>query len=142
QKCIVELTSERLVESAHDCSEGGLAVTVAECCFGRGIGAEIALEAEAGFPAEFTLFGEDASRIVISCDPAILGRIQQSAVKYGVTALPIGTTSLDSLTIRINGTTVVSAAISKFQDAWEHALERGLHVETEERLVPGALQKS
>ena len=75
-------------------------------------------------------------------DPRNLKRIQENAVKYRVAALPIGTTSPDSLTIRIDGRTVVSAAVSKFQDGWEHGLERALHVETEERLVPGALQKS
>jgi phosphoribosylformylglycinamidine synthase subunit PurL len=142
QKCIVELIAAGQIESAHDCSEGGLTVTLAESCFGRGVGAEIVLEAEANAPAEFALFAEDASRIVISCDPANLGRIQETAVKYGVAALPIGTTSPDNLTIRINDRTVVSAAVSKLQDAWEHALERALHVETEERLVPGALQRS
>ena len=57
-----------LVESAKDCSEGGLAVTLAECGFARGIGAQVDLSSY-GLVPEFVLFGEDASRILISCDP-------------------------------------------------------------------------
>ena len=57
-----------LVESAKDCSEGGLAVTVAECGFARGIGAQVDLSSD-GLVPEFVLFGEDASRVLISCDP-------------------------------------------------------------------------
>ena len=60
---------ERLLESAHDCSEGGLAVTLAECCFDSGgIGADIDVPSAAGPMADVdrlaaTLFGESASRV-------------------------------------------------------------------------------
>ncbi len=70
-----------LVESAHDCSEGGIAVTLAESAFARGIGFRVNL-ASLGLPPEFVLFGEDASRIVISCDRNDLPGIKQVAVKY------------------------------------------------------------
>ncbi len=68
QKAVIELIQQGLVESVHDCSDGGLAVALAEKTFAKGVGARVNL-ASGGLPAEFVLFGEDASRIVLSCDP-------------------------------------------------------------------------
>ena len=57
-----------LVASSHDCAEGGLAVTLAECCFDAGLGVEVNVpavpESAAGFATVQTLFGESASRVV------------------------------------------------------------------------------
>ena len=64
------------MDSVHDCSDGGLAVALAEKTFAKGMGARVNL-ASNGLPAEFVLFGEDASRIVLSCDPGNVARIQQ-----------------------------------------------------------------
>jgi len=103
-------------------------------------GARVELTSE--LPAEYVLFGEDASRVVISCDPANVGKIQQVAVKYGVAADRIGGTTQPQFEVVLNGEPVVSAAVSELEGAWAHALERALHVDTEERLVPQVLQKS
>ena len=67
QKALVELPKSELVDSAHDCSDGGLAVALAESGFAKGIGMNVDLTSH-GLPPEFVLFGEDASRVVISCD--------------------------------------------------------------------------
>jgi phosphoribosylformylglycinamidine synthase len=91
---------------------------------------------------EFVLFGEDASRILISCDPENVERIQQIAVQFGLAADRIGNTVSDQVEIQVDGTTVAAASVSELREAWASALERALHVETEERLVPAALQKS
>ena len=141
QKAIVEMIGAGLLESAKDCSEGGLAVTLAECGFAHGIGAEVELSSQ-GLVPEFVLFGEDASRVLISCDPQNIKRIQQVAVQYGLSVEPIGHTGPDQLEIRIDGNGAVKASVSEFRDAWANALELALHVETEERLVPSTLQKS
>src|ERR1700678_2337065 len=66
QKAVVAMIDQGLVESAKDCSEGGLAVVLAECGFARDIGAQVELSSQELVP-EFALFGEDASRILISC---------------------------------------------------------------------------
>ena len=129
-----------LVESAKDCSEGGLAVTLAECGFARGIGAQVKLRSN-GLVPEFVLFGEDASRVLISCDPQNVARIQQIAVERGLLAEQIGSTVPDQLEIRVDGTAAATASVSELQDAWAHALERALHVETEERLVPARCRR-
>ena len=141
QKAMVEVIGLGLVESAKDCSEGGLAVTLAECGFNRGIGAQVDL-ASNGLVVEFVLFGEDASRVLISCDPQNVARIQQVALRYGLSAEQIGSTVPDQLEIRVDGVAATTASVSELREAWAGALERALHVETEERLVPGALQKS
>ena len=141
QKAVVEMIGSGLVESAKDCSEGGLAVTLAECGFNRGIGVQVDL-ASNGLVPEFVLFGEDASRLLISCDPLNVARIQQVAVQHGLSAEQIGSTVPDQMEIRVDGAAAATASVSGLREEWASALERALHVETEERLVPGALQKS
>jgi phosphoribosylformylglycinamidine (FGAM) synthase-like enzyme len=130
-----------LVESAKDCSEGGLAVTLAECGFARSIGVQVDLSSEGLIP-EFVLFGEDASRILVSCDQQNVERIKDIAGKHGLSADSIGVTVQDKLEIRVAGTIAASAPVSELRESWAGALEKALHVETEERLVPGTLQRS
>jgi phosphoribosylformylglycinamidine synthase II len=146
QDCIIDLVGQGLVESAHDCSDGGLAVALARSCFPREIGARIDLSRDSlgseDLHPEYLLFGEDASRIVVSCIRENVPRIKEMAVKWGVAALPIGITQSENLEIVVDGQVVVSAPVSRLKDAWEHALERALHSETEERLVPEILQRS
>ncbi|HUI85118.1 MAG TPA: phosphoribosylformylglycinamidine synthase subunit PurL [Candidatus Binatia bacterium] len=141
QKAIVEMIDQGLVESAKDCSEGGLAVAMAECGFARGIGGQVDLSSWGLIP-EFVLFGEDASRILISCDAQNVGRIQQVAADFGLSAENVGETVPEKLEIRVAGVVAVGADVSELRERWAHALERALHTETEERLVPETLQKS
>jgi len=126
QKAAVELIQQGLVDSAHDCSEGGLAVALAEKTFPQSIGAHVNL-ASGGLPAEFVLFGEDASRIVVSCDPTNMTRIKQVAEKHGIAADVIGETIPERLEILLDGKVVVSASVSNLEAAYESALERALH---------------
>ncbi len=130
QKAIIEMISAGLVESAHDCSEGGIAVTLAESAFAKGIGIRVDL-ASGGLPAEFALFGEDASRIVISCDQSKLPAIQQVAVKYGLSSEELGETTSEQLEIKLDGRVVVSAEVSELRDGFENALENVLKADPE-----------
>jgi phosphoribosylformylglycinamidine synthase len=141
QKAIKEMIAAGLVQSAKDCSEGGLAVAMAESGFGAAIGAEVDLSS-GGRPVECVLFGEDAGRIVVSCDPEQVGAIEQVAGKHGIGAVEIGRTTSGQFEIRVDGETAVSAGISELHAVWATALEKALHSDTEERLVPGVLQKS
>jgi phosphoribosylformylglycinamidine synthase len=128
QKALIELAEAGLAESAHDCADGGLAVALTEASFAQGIGFKVDIKS-AELPAEFVLFGEDASRVVISCDQANLSRIQQLAVKYGLTAEPLGETVSGQVAIQIDGRIVVSAAVRELRDAYEGALEKALRTE-------------
>ena len=130
QKAVFELIQQGLVESVHDCSDGGLAVALAEKAFFKGVGARVNL-ATNGLPAEFVLFGEDASRIVLSCEPAKVARLQEIAEKYSIAADVIGETIPERLEISLDERTVVSAAVSDLSAAYERALESVLRTEPE-----------
>jgi len=135
QKCLLELIRRGLVESAHDCSDGGLAVALAESAFPLGVGAQVGM-AGRGLPAEVVLFGEDASRVLISCDPQNLEPIRKIALEYKVAADAIGQTVPENLQISIDGKTVVLAAVSELRLVWDSALERALHAAAREQ--PGS----
>jgi phosphoribosylformylglycinamidine synthase len=130
QKAIVEIIQAGLVDSAHDCSEGGIAVTLAESTFAKDIGVSVNLSAQ-GLPPEFVLFGEDASRIVISCDRINLARIKQVAAKYRISADEIGETISEKTEIRLDGEVVVLATRSELRNSHEGALEAALRTDTE-----------
>src|SRR5262249_16055180 len=124
----VAMIQQGLVESVHDCADGGLAVAIAECAFPAAIGAGVAA-ASNGLPPEFVLFGEDASRVLLSCDLAYLPRIQQIAADPELFADVLGETGGDRLEIRIDGQVVVSAPVAELNDAYEGALEKALRTE-------------
>jgi phosphoribosylformylglycinamidine synthase subunit PurL len=130
QRSVVELIQLGLVESAHDCSDGGLAVALAEKAFPKGVGARVNLASD-GLPAQFVLFGEDASRIVLSCDPDDALRIKQVVEKHGVEAKVIGETISERLEISLDGKVVVSGLISDLREAYENALEAALRTDPE-----------
>jgi phosphoribosylformylglycinamidine (FGAM) synthase-like enzyme len=119
-----------LVDSAHDCSEGGIAVTLVECAVGKGIGFRVNL-ASLGLPPEFVLFGEDASRIVLSCDRGNLPGIQEVAAKYGLSAEEIGETFSEQVEFRLDDRVVASATASELRDSYEGALEAALRADPE-----------
>ena len=96
----------------------------------KGVGARISL-ASGGLFAEFALFGEDASRIVISCDPGQAARIKEVAEKHGAAAEVIGETIAERLEISLDGTLVISASVSELSDAYEGALESALRADPE-----------
>ncbi len=128
QKAIIELIQQGLVDSAHDCADGGLAVALAEKAFPKNIGARVEL-ASGGLPVEFVLFGEDASRILVSCDPNNVSRIQQLARKYKITAQILGETTLAGLEISVDGRPAISAAVSELSATYENALESCLRTD-------------
>ncbi len=105
-------------------------MTLAESGFAKGIGMNVDLTSH-GLPPEFVLFGEDASRVVISCDREKLGAIKQVALKYGIAAELIGETAPERMEIKLDGRVVVSAAVSELRDAYEGALEKALRTEVE-----------
>jgi len=130
QKAVIELIQQGLADSVHDCSDGGLAVALAEKTFAKGIGARVNL-ASGGLPAEFVLFGEDASRVVLSCDPGKVGRIQHVAERYGIAADVLGETIPERLEIALDGQVVVSGAVADLNQVYESALESSLRTDPE-----------
>ncbi len=91
--------------------------------------------ASSGLPAEFVLFGEDASRVLLSCDQTKLSRIKEVAGKHGLYVDALGETVPEKLEIKLDGKVVVSAAVSELKNEYENALERTL--KTDPELVEG-----
>jgi phosphoribosylformylglycinamidine synthase len=130
QRAVIELVQQGLVESAHDCSDGGILVALAEKAFPAGVGARVNLMS-GGLFAEFALFGEDASRVLVSCDPGRLARIKEVAGKHAIAADVIGETIPEKLEISLDGKTVVSATVAEMRQAYEAALEATLRTDPE-----------
>ncbi len=130
QKAVTEMIQHRLVDSTHDCADGGLAVALAEKAFPKSVGARVNL-ASGGLFAEFALFGENASRIVISCDPEKVARIKEVAGNHGVEAEVIGETIPDRLEILLDDKVAISTAVSELSAAYEGALESALRADPE-----------
>jgi len=128
QKAVIGLIQHGLVDSAHDCSEGGIAVALAEAAFPRSIGARVNLPSGEIF-GEYVLFGEGASRIVLSCDPENVTRIKEAAAGLGIAAEIIGETISGKLEVSIDGRIVISAEVSALSEAYESALESALRTD-------------
>ena len=127
---LVALADERLVRSAHDCSDGGLAVAVAECCFDtNGIGAELSLEAvdaarDPRINTAAALFGESASRVLVSVEPDQLTALLERAAARRVGARVVGNTGGNRLRISVGGATAIDHAIADAERVWSTAIDR------------------
>jgi len=128
QRALVALIQGGLVESAHDCADGGLAVALAEAALPKAVGLNVNLASHA-LPAEFALFGEDASRVVLSCDPGKLARIKEVAAEYGLFADVLGETGGERVEIAMDGKSAVSATVAELNEVYESALEKALRTE-------------
>jgi phosphoribosylformylglycinamidine synthase len=119
-----------LVESAHDASDGGLSVAVAECAFSsyrrEAIGCEVNLEGQ--LPAAALLFAETPSRMLLSAEDENVDSILEIARQQGVSARVIGRTGGDRLVIKANGETVIDRTIAEVESAWRDVLPRALEV--------------
>jgi phosphoribosylformylglycinamidine (FGAM) synthase-like enzyme len=133
--CLVALASDGILQSAHDISDGGLAVTLAESCFSPvgtglalpGCGVTIKLNDEA--PPELVLFGERGARAIVSVRPSFLARLLESARQYGVAAQPVGqVTRGHGFRIELKGRAVIDSPLEALRDAWANSLERSLKV--------------
>ena len=101
QTCCRNAHVEHLLKSAHDCSEGGLAVALAECCVmdeRDGLGAEVRVE-EGDLRPDFVLFAETPSRIIVTVSPGNEQRLLSLADDAGVAARVIGRVGGDFLKI-------------------------------------------
>ncbi len=122
QNATRRIARERLAESLHDLSDGGLLVTAAESTFGpERMGARLEIDTDA--PAAFALFHEAPSRVLISVTPDNLRAVQQIAAEAAAPALIVGRTGGDRLEMVVNGEELCSTAVSDLYRAWDTALE-------------------
>ena len=123
QRCIIDAINQGFVDSAHDLSEGGIAVALAEAGFRNGIGAQVELKSER--------LARGVRAVWRRCQPrggflrpAAVSRIKEVAGKHGISAEVIGETTAGNLEIEVDGQMIVSAPVSQLKSAWEGALRR------------------
>ena len=138
--CLVALGAAGLVESAHDLSDGGLAVALAESCFATAepvtrhsplaiacssLGATVTLDDP--FPAEHVLFHERGARAIVSVSPEYIAAVLATARQYSVGAREIGKVHLaPALRIECKGTAVIDSPLDSLRDVWANAIPGAL----------------
>jgi phosphoribosylformylglycinamidine synthase len=129
QDLLVTLAGQRLIRSAHDCSDGGLAVTLAECCFDQqGMGADVSVASRAVAGQAFlntaaALFGESASRVVVSVAEAHVPEVLERAAAARVPATVIGRTGGNRLRIAVDGRVAVDLSTDDAERVWATAID-------------------
>jgi phosphoribosylformylglycinamidine synthase len=137
QNSVRDLIRAGLVRSAHDCSEGGLAVALAESCFNpeQLFGAKIDLSAagrESNDPPApaILLFNESQSRIVVSCSPENAGEILDRLASAKVTHQKLGEVNADTLSIKLPKAEL-SWPVETIHDDWFNAIRRAVESDAE-----------
>ena len=131
QDVCLEAAEAGLLQSAHDCSDGGLAVALAESCFSslnrEAIGADLNLTGT--LPASGLLFAESPSRIVISFDSAQREAIAAIAQQHNVPMVILGNAGGKNLRIRVNNQTVIDQPVTDLENAWRNSLPQKLEAQ-------------
>jgi phosphoribosylformylglycinamidine synthase len=134
QELLVTLAEKKLVNSAHDVSDGGLVVTLAEKSImnrDRMRGFEVDLECAGADSSALQklLFSEAQGRVVISVDPDSAGAVIEEADRLNVPVRVIGKVMPEGGRIAVNGKPVAAFTLDELLHAYEHALESALHLE-------------
>ena len=121
QGTVRALVRAGLVRTAHDCSDGGIAVALAECTFGAGLGAKVSLPGSGR--ADALLFGEDAARIVIAYPKASAALVASLAARHGAALTLLGECGGDRLVIaRASGEVLIDEAVLALKKPWDEAI--------------------
>ncbi|HVF55544.1 MAG TPA: phosphoribosylformylglycinamidine synthase subunit PurL [Pyrinomonadaceae bacterium] len=131
QSACLRAAEEGLLQSAHDCSDGGLAIALAESCFstvGRAaVGADIELGGALSATAQ--LFSETPSRIVVSFEESARARVEEIAAGAAAPFKVIGRVGGGRLGISVNGEGCVSREVGELEEAWRASLGKKLRAE-------------
>jgi len=132
QNSVRDLIRSGLVRSAHDCSEGGLAVALAESCFNPEglLGADVSLSHAAHRAAATILFNESQSRIVISCAPGNAEKILALLDLKNIPHQKLGEVTHDTLSIKLPDAEF-SWPIATIHDDWFNAIRRAVESDAE-----------
>lgn len=127
QAVCLEAIESGIINSAHDCSEGGLAVALTESCItnkNKMFGADIKIDS--AIRVDSLLFGEAPSRIIVSLSKGRLSELQNLAKKRSVPCADLGNVCKDNLTIQINGKKAIDAPLKTLSDTWRNAISKRL----------------
>lgn len=119
QEAVYKSIRDGIIRSAHDCSEGGLAVAIAECCISgeTKLGAVIDLP-EANNRTDDALFNEAGSRIVVSVSKKDEAKFKANCKEMGIAVSLLGQVTTGNLTINFDGKKLIDAAPAKMHEAW------------------------
>jgi phosphoribosylformylglycinamidine synthase len=121
---LVAAAEADLLASAHDVSDGGLAVALAESAMPAGLGAEV-VPGEGPRPSA-ALFGESTGRAVVSCDPASAAAIEAMARAHGVPFAWLGRVGGERVTISAAGRVLLDEDVAGLKELWSTAFERAI----------------
>ena len=123
---LVKGVSDGLIRSAHDCAEGGFAVALAECCFDTGLGADADIPmvdtAASGFGDVATMFGESASRVVVSIAASRTAELQTRAAEAGVPATIVGRVGGRRIRVAVAGRGEIDEPLAEAERLWSCAI--------------------
>jgi phosphoribosylformylglycinamidine synthase len=128
QQFTLAAIQQGFVRSAHDCAEGGLAVALAESAIAGGKGAVIELNTAdaagfaSGLRADFALFSESPSRIVLEVSPDQAAAFEALAGQKRVPITRIGRVEGKNLFIAINGQTAIDQQVEQLESTWRGAI--------------------
>jgi phosphoribosylformylglycinamidine synthase len=123
------LANQKLLHSARDISDGGIAVSVAQACFGLGIGAHVDQDPSLMVYPLFGLFAEPATTVIATAAPVNVAAIEKLAREYSFFAVRVGTTGGDRLEITVDRESFISAPLAELRPQWAESLEATLHDE-------------
>ncbi len=131
QNACLEMAEAGLLQSAHDCADGGLAVALAESCFsslGReAIGAQVELDGTLSHAS--LVFSESPSRIIVSFNQMVVDQVREIAVRHDAPFEILGKVGGDKLAISVNGNEVLNANVADLESTWRNGLSRKLQAE-------------
>jgi phosphoribosylformylglycinamidine synthase subunit PurL len=128
-KLLAELAWRKLVTSASDISDGGIAAALAQAAFPRGFGATVEQHPSLMTHPLFGLFAEPASTVLVTAAPDNADEIEKLADAFGFFAARIGATGGTRLEITVDREPFISATVSELRKPWAEALESILHGE-------------
>ncbi|MEY4479567.1 MAG: hypothetical protein RLZZ267_245 [Bacillota bacterium] len=109
------------VKSAHDLSEGGLAVALAESSISGRLGAKVTIDS--ALRTDIALFSESQSRVLLSASPANVEAILATAKANGIAATVIGEVTAEAnIQVTVNGTTAIDTSVAALETAWREAI--------------------
>jgi phosphoribosylformylglycinamidine synthase len=124
-----------LLSSAHDCSDGGIAVALAECCFSSlnrtAIGADVVLPKSLSdlLPPATMLFSESPSRIIVSFPASARARMEEIAARENCPFVVIGYVGGNRLQIKLGGDEAIAWEVNEMESVWRGALSKKLEAE-------------
>lgn len=121
------MIQSEIIRSAHDCSEGGLAISLAESCIARaghmiGVVVDLDVIKKDGMRMDDTLFGEAPSRIVVSVKASDLQKLEEIAGKHSIPYYKLGEVRGTQFIVRNDNRELINMSVTALSDGWRNAI--------------------